>query len=36
MENNGLVINYWEGGGVGLQNGKILSPKLFAAPLKTG
>ena len=29
----GLVINYGEGG---LQNGKILGPKLFVSPLKTG
>ena len=27
----GLVINYGKGGG-GLQNGKIVGPKLFAPP----
>ena len=29
----GLVINYWEGGG--LQNGKIAGPKQFVPLLKT-
>ena len=34
---NGLVINYEEGGGGGLQNGKIMGLKLVAPPtLKTG
>ena len=28
----GLVINYREGGGGGLQNGKIAGPKLFVPP----
>ena len=33
----GLVINYGEGGGGGLQNGKIAGPKLLVShPLKTG
>ena len=35
VHDEGLVINYGEGGG--LQNGKIACPKLFAPPpLKTG
>ena len=38
MSCKGLVINYGEGGGGGggLQNGKIMAPKLFVPPIKTG
>ena len=32
----GLVINYGEGGGGGLQNGKIVGPKLFAPLSRQG